>query len=327
MKVMSLIPKIAWCLTAFTLCGRAADAPADQAAELAKQLSNPVSSLISVPFQANYDFHMGPTDNGYKFTLNIQPVVPISISKDWNVIVRTILPIISQHDVFYRRIPSFPGLPDRILNEIPPALRDDAEQRARQHYDDEVEKHPQNRSQDGLGDTTQSFFFSPKEPGPGGLIWGLGPAFLYPTATQDLLGTGKFGLGPTFVGLVQTKGWTLGVLTNQIWSVAGNDERPNVSSTFLQPFLAYTTKTHTTFTLNTESTYDWDNSQWTVPINAMVSQILKIGKQPISIQLGWRYYADGPSGAPDWGVRLNFTLLFPTTKPHPELDHNKSFAK
>jgi hypothetical protein len=140
---------------------------AAEADKLAKQLNNPVAALISAPFQSNEDFGFGPSHNGYKYTLNIQPVIPISISKDWNLILRTIFPIVSQHDLFY--VENLPK--NSPLN-------------------------PQNRSQDGLSDTLQSFFFSPKKPGPFGLIWGIGPALLYPTGTHPLLDTGTFSMGP-----------------------------------------------------------------------------------------------------------------------------------
>ena len=225
-----------------------------------------------MPFQANWDFNIGPA-NGDRFTLNIQPVIPISISKDWNLILRTILPVISQDDVFGH-----------------------------------------SGTQSGLGNTTQSFFLSPKAPGPGGIIWGVGPVGYYPTRTDDLLGPDKWGLGPTLVALVQKKGWTIGILANQIWSVGGSNNDRNINSTFLQPFLTYTTKTHTTFGINTEATYDWENPQWTVPINLFVSQILKIGKQPVSIQVGGRYYAEGPNGGPDWGLRAEFHIALSATQ-------------
>ena len=71
----------------------------DSDAEIAKQLSNPVASLISVPFQANFDFRMGPLDQGTQFKLNFQPVIPLELNKDWNLIVRTIVPYISQEGV------------------------------------------------------------------------------------------------------------------------------------------------------------------------------------------------------------------------------------
>ena len=246
-----------------------ADAPADKEAELAKQLQNPVASLISVPFQNNFDFNLGPIGDGFKYTLNFQPVIPVSLGKDWNLIIRTIVPIISQDDV------------------IP------------------------NTSQSGLGDIVQSFFFSPKEP-VGGLILGFGPVLLYPSATDSLLGSEQWGAGPTGLVLKQTGGWTYGLLFNHIWSYTGESGRNYVDSTFLQPFISYTTKTKTTFGINTESTYDWHNSQWTVPINLSVSQLVKIGKMPVQFALGAKYYAEAPDGGPDWGMRFIVTPLFPT---------------
>ena len=166
-------------------------------------------------------------------------------------------------------------------------------------------------SQAGLADTTESLFFSPTKPAIGGWIWGAGPAFLLPTATDDLLGAGKWGAGPTGILLKQEKGWTYGVLANHIWSFAGESARPEVNATFLQPFVAYTTKTFSTFSLNTESTYDWQDHQWTVPVNIMVQQLVRIGKQPVAFQLGYRYYAAKPDGGPDWGLRFAVTFLFP----------------
>lgn len=166
-------------------------------------------------------------------------------------------------------------------------------------------------SQSGLADTLQSFFFSPAKPTESGWIWGAGPAMLLPTATDDLLGGEKWGTGPTAVALKQEGGWTYGALANHIWSFAGDDARDDVSATYLQPFVSYTTKTSTTFTLNTESTYDWTNDQWTLPLNLMVQQIVKIGDQPIALTAGARYYAEKPDDGPEWGLRFAIIFLFP----------------
>jgi len=162
----------------------------------------------------------------------------------------------------------------------------------------------------GLGDTLQSFFFSPKEPLNGWII-GAGPALLYPTATDETLGGRKWAAGPTAVFLKQQSGWTYGILANHLWSYAGSSDRSDVDATYLQPFLTYTTKTFTSFSVNTESTYDWKNEQWTVPINALVTQLLRIGGKPLTLQVGYRYSADVPTNGPDWGLRFTVTFLFP----------------
>ncbi|WP_244489919.1 transporter [Rhizobium sp. Leaf391] len=242
----------------------------DSSVDLAKKLSNPIASLISVPFQLNYDHGYGPLD-GDKTTLNIQPVIPISLNADWNLISRTILPVTYQDDIAR---PS--------------------------------------GSQFGLGDVVQSFFLSPSKPTDGGLIWGAGPVFLIPTATDDLLGGEKWGAGPTVVALKQDGPWTYGVLANHIWSFAGKEDRNAISNTFLQPFLSYTTPTAWTFALNTESTYDWKANEWSVPINLTVSKLVKLNEQPISLTAGLRYWAEAPDNGPEGlGVRLGLTFLFP----------------
>lgn len=240
-------------------------------AELAKKLSNPVAALISVPFQLNYDENIGPAEDGKRWTLNIQPVVPIELNRDWNMISRTIMPVVSQDDIA-----------------------------------------PGSGSQTGIGDIVQSVFFSPKAPTAGGWIWGAGPVFLLPTGSDDLLTADKWGAGPTAVVLKQESGWTYGALANHIWSVAGDNNRSDISSTFLQPFLSYTTPTAWTFGLNTESTYDWKASQWSIPINATATMVTKINGQLVSVGGGVRYWADSPSSGPNGlGLRFIFTLLFP----------------
>jgi hypothetical protein len=163
-----------------------------------------------------------------------------------------------------------------------------------------------------VGDIVQSVFFSPKAPTAGGLIWGVGPVFLLPTGSDDLLTTGKWGAGPTGVVIRQQGQWTVGTLANHIWSIAGDSSRTDVNLTFVQPFLSFTTHTATTFSLNAETSYDWNTRQWTLPVNAGVAQILRIGGQLVQVGVVARYWAgDSDRGPHGWGARLNVTFLFP----------------
>lgn len=241
--------------------------PTSDTHELAKKLSNPVSSLISVPFQQNFDFGMGE-GSGWKSSLNIQPVIPFVLSPKWNLISRTILPIVHQHNV---------------IGES---------------------------TQTGLGDMSQSFFFSPSDNKR--LILGVGPQLLIPTATNSFLGTRKFGVGPTFLIAKQQGPWTYGALTNHVWSVAGSDNHPDVNSTFLQPFLSYNTKAAWTYGLNSEMSYDWTGNHWSIPIHFSVAKLVKFGKQPVSVGGTLRCWATSPAGGPEGcGLRIVVTPLFP----------------
>lgn len=243
----------------------------DSQEELAKASLNPVAAMISLPLKLDYDSDIGPLRQGDKYQLTVQPVIPFSIGKDWNLISRTLVPLISQEDVA-----------------------------------------PGSGTQSAVGDITQQFYFSPKAPTAGGWIWGAGPQILLRTG-GDNLSAEKWGLGPTAVILKQAHGWTYGALANHMWSVAGNDQAREISVTYLQPFLSFTTKSFTTFGINTESTYNHKASQWSVPINATVTQMLKIGGQPLTLQGGVRYWADSPDGIgpKGWGFRFQVTFLFP----------------
>lgn len=160
----------------------------------------------------------------------------------------------------------------------------------------------------GFGDTVQSLFFSPKATG--GFTWGVGPVFLWPTGSNGW-SSRNWGAGITGVALYQSHGWTVGALANQIWGYAKPDGTPEVNATYLQPFVGYTFPDSTGIFLNTETTYDWSNETWSVPINLMVSHIYTIFHQKIQFQVGARYWAETPSGDPDWGGRFTMTFLFP----------------
>jgi hypothetical protein len=261
----------------------------DDAAGLAKKLQNPIASLISVPLQSNFDFGGGPAGHGSQYLLNIQPVIPFKINPDWNLIVRTIIPVTQVNFVLPQNVggigdtvQSFflsPAQPvsGLIVGAGPVFLYPTA-------TDDRI-----SANQFAAGPTVVVL----KQEGPwtfgvlANQLWGFGD-----------IGHNGFG-GDT---VLDEEGFTA-------TTPKGRSNR--ISSTYVQPFGSYTFATKTTISFSADGTYNWTGSQLSVPLVAGISQLLKIGPQIVSVGLAAKYAAAQPAGAPGWGVRLTLTLLFP----------------
>ncbi|BCP56094.1 hypothetical protein K32_47110 [Kaistia sp. 32K] len=241
------------------------------ASDLAKAAQNPVADMISVPFQSNTNFGYGPYDKTQEI-LNIQPVIPIHLTPDWNLITRVIAPVIWQ-----------------------PQLS------------------PDDGRTFGLGDLNPTFFLSPAKSDK--FVWGVGPTFLLPTATDEDLGTGKWGAGIAGVGLVMHGPWVYGALINNIWSFAGQSDRANVNQMTLQPFVNYNFKEGWYLSSSPIITANWEadnDDRWVLPVGGAVGRVFKIGKQPINAQLGAYYNAISPDDiGPQWQIRAQIQFLFP----------------
>jgi hypothetical protein len=238
---------------------------------LRKAAQNPVSSLISVPAQNNSNFSIGPDDRTQD-VVNIQPVIPVRLSENWNLINRIITPIIYQPTV----------------------------------------SQPVNQGAYGFGDLNPSFFVSPAKPHH--IIWGVGPTVVLPTATNPVLGQGKWSMGPTAVVLSQPLRWTLGALVNNLWSFAGQSSRPNVNQMLFQYFINYNLKKGWYITWQPIVTANWEatnGGRWLVPFGGGVGRITKLGFQQVNITAQFYGNAVHPPGGSPWGMRLQIAFLFP----------------
>lgn len=237
--------------------------------ELAKKTQNPVADLISVPFQNNFNFGAGSKDR-IIYVLNVQPVIPLSLGPDWNLITRVIMPIINQPSLF-------PGM----------------------------------GSATGLGDINPSFFFSPAKSE--GFIWGAGPTFTLPTATDRLLGSGKWSMGPAGVLLAIQGPWVFGALMNNQWSVGGWGGQ-NVNAFLVQPFINYNLPAAWYLTSSPIITANWKadgGERWTVPLGGGFGKLFRVGRLPINSQLAAYGNVEKPSFASDWTLRFQVQFLFP----------------
>lgn len=244
--------------------------PAAVSAEaLAKAAQNPIANMISLPIQNNMDFGLGPKE-GFKNTTNIQPVYPFELGDDWNLITRTIVPVIYQSELVEGAGSAF-----------------------------------------GLGDTSMTGFFSPSDGG--AVTWGVGPVFLLPTATDDLLGADKWGAGPSLIVLTMPGKWVIGGLLSNIWSVAGSGDNDINLFTF-QYFVNYNFDKGWYFTSAPIINANWEaesGEQWTVPFGGGFGRVFKVGKQPINMQASAYWNAVKPTYGADWQLRLQVVWLFP----------------
>jgi len=256
-------------------------APVSDAAALEKARKasqNPIASMISVPFQENWNFGIGDSDRVQNVFV-IQPVIPVSLGSNWNVITRWVTPIVYQ--------PYAVPLEDGSLHQT---------------------------GAYGLGDMQPQFYFSPKKHSV--VTWGAGPIFIVPMGTPyRYMSQGKFAIGPTFVALAQPKFGTIGVLVNNMWSVAGHKDRPDVNQFYLQPFLNYNLKKAWYLSLQTSGiTANWEKNhggRWTVPIGGGPGRVWKFGHQAVNVQTFFFGNVVHPPKASPWEFRMAFTLLFP----------------
>jgi hypothetical protein len=273
----------------------------DQAKELAKAVQNPVASLISVPLQNNTNFDIGPNDR-IQNILNVQPVIPVHVSTNWNLIMRIITPVIYQPSIASLLIPA--NTPLNHLGTL------------------------------GLGDMNPTFFLSPAKAKK--LIWGIGPTFLLPTATDDVLGQKKWGIGPSVVLLTQPGHWTIGALINNVWSFAGSGNslsfpsqllpcggctqpigmstHKDVNQMLLQYFINYNLKKHFYISWQPIITANWEarsGNVWTVPFGGGLGRIMKFGNQPVNLSAQFYGNAKYPRFGSPWSMRLQLAFLFP----------------
>lgn len=272
--------------------GPPANAVSGGTEDLQKASQNPVANMISVPLQNNTNFAIGPF-NRTQNILNIQPVVPVKMTQNWNMIVRWIAPII------WQPAPGTANLEVYGIVENTPAYFAAIEVQDRAGVY-------------GFGDMTPTFFFSPSAPHK--LIWGVGPVFVLPTATDTVLGQGKFSIGPSVVGLLQPGHWTLGALVNNAWSVAGDSSRSAVNQMTLQYFVNYNMAKGWYVSSAPILSANWKGSSgnvWTVPFGGGPGRITHLGPQPVNIGVQFYGNAVHPVGGSSWGMRLQLALLYP----------------
>lgn len=260
-----------------------ATAHAESSENLQQAALNPIANLISVPFDNTMFLDTGLLDDTAN-TLEIKPVVPFSLNADWNLITRTITPVVYIP-------PLFPGDGNDFgLGDLQPSLF----------------LSPKNPTPLSSGVD---------------FVWGAGAALAFPTSTSPRLGTEKWSAGPTFVALLLTQKIVTGVLINNVWSFAGESGRANVNAMTLEPFFNYNFPQGWYLTVSPTIEANWEEpkgERWKIPVGGGIGRVFKIGKQPINAQINYYYNIESPSvpkrnlTGGNHQLGLNWTFLLPT---------------
>ncbi len=279
-------------------------------AQIARLLENPVSNLVAIPFQYDYIQIKAPTADITKdmHRFQIMPTFPLSLGRDWNLINRVVFPFLSVpiNEKFGDCIGMGPGWINACPS-FPEALADPF-------------KHT-----GGFGDMVYVGLTSPKkvikvESTGAAVIWGVGPTTMFPTASDEVLGFGKYGLGPAGVIAYLGQKWTLGIFAQQWWSIAGDSKRADVSLSNIQYFIYYkppwNPEAQWRIGMSPNISINWKarGDKTVFPVGLGVSRLIQLGPLPVEISIEADYSVLHPDDKPGsrWDVRVYFVPVIPT---------------
>jgi hypothetical protein len=163
----------------------------------------------------------------------------------------------------------------------------------------------------GLSDLTYEAFFTPNKNSR--ILWGIGPAFLFPTATSAQFGTGKWAAGPA-VGVVSQPGrWSFGVVASNLWSFAGNAAREPMNELSLEPFVDYNLNAGWFLSCHPGVSADWNApraDRWVVPLGGGFGKAFALGRHSAVVSALAYYNLERPTGASNWEMHLGVQFLF-----------------
>ncbi|HKE40455.1 MAG TPA: neuromedin U [Casimicrobiaceae bacterium] len=244
------------------------------AEELAKLAQNPVGNLISVPFQNNTNLNFGP-EKGTQNILNIQPVIPIEVNKDWNIITRMILPVIHM-PALSPDIGSLNGVGDIVFTAF---------------------LSPANPGHWiwGVGPVVQIPTNSNAELG--NKNWGIGPSFVVLHLEHD---------DPWVYGVLANNIWSVSS-NKQGGSYNNGLIQPFVNYNFKEHPGLY-------FTSSPILTVDWNansGQKWVVPLGGGIGKIFHFGRLPVNTSIAAYYNVVRPDFGANWQIRAQVQLMFP----------------